>query len=469
MIYAIVATVMALSIILCFVTAKREREVAAKSLSDEEYRNRCAEFASNMPLPTQGAVICDKKFKRQINTSRYLLKWKRYDGLFDEFTQKISALNVDLSALADTPSIKLDDQNVSRIVAIARFCLSHNDYKLSADRVLDIVNAQNKKNTLTFAEVMAMKEAFLYVYIEKLHYLFKRLRAISKVYSLCKKYCDNQNIAIFDKRYKSYVKSPLFLSMCAVAMRFDNEKYTKVVRQTIDCIYDEYAKLLNGMGGVVAYDFSRYYSPLEIYDKFDVFSSANENCKENFLKCAGRVSDKENIDEFLFAIRLEKYMSSASSGHIKVKRGGLIQRKVFVFSQKEDISMLAVALSSPYFMNLIFNEKRKNSGKSISKICDFENTFEPIYKFQSLNFGISTLGGRLKVSPHLPSGIVSADIAFEENGTVNSLKIERGEENALYLGNTKLSGTTQIKLSSKPLSIKVVVGDDAHKSKSSMK
>lgn len=469
MIYAIVACVMAFCIILYFVTAKREREVAIKFWRDEEYRNRCAEFASNMPLPTQGSVINDKKFKRRINVARYILKLKRYDGLFDDFTQKIPMLSINLSALADTPSIKRDNQNVSRIVEIARFCLSHNDYKLSLDRVLAIVNAQNKKNTLTFAEIMAMKEAFLYVYIEKLHYLFKRLRTLSKVYILCKKYCDNQNLAIFDKRYKSYVKSPLFLSMCAYQMHFDNERYTRAFRQTVDCIYDEYAKLLNGMGEVVDCDFSRYYSPLEIYDKFDVFSSANENCKENFLKCAGRVSDKENIDEFMFAIRLEKYMSSASSGHIKVKRGGIFQRKIFVFSQKEDISMLAVALSSPYFMNLIFNEKRKDYGKSISKICDFENTFEPIYKFQSLNFGISTLGGRLKVSPHLPNGVVSADIAFEENGTVNSLKIERGEENALYLGNTKLSGTSQIKLSSKPLSIKVVVGDDAHKSKSLIK
>lgn len=91
---------------------------------------------------------------------------------------------------------------------------------------------------------------------------------------------------------------------------------------------------------------------------------------------------------------------------------------------------------------------------------DFENTFEPIYKFQSLNFGISTSGGRLKISPHLPRQILSADIVFEENDTKNYLKIQRGDENALYLGNTKLSGTSQIKLSNKPLDILVVIDDE---------
>lgn len=466
MIYAIVIAVMVVSLIVYLLMSKGDRETANELYSDEEYHIRCREFVSVFPLPKQGSTINDKKFKRHINFTRWLLKLKRYDGLFDEFSQKIPSLNVDLSVLVDTPSVELNKVLQSRIIAIARFCLSSNAYKFSVNRVLDIVNAQNKKNTLTIAEILAMKEAFLYVYIEKLYYIFKRLHSLARVYTLAKKYCENQNIAIFDKKYKSYIKSPLFLSMCAEGMHFDNKKYTEKFRQTIDSIYNEYANVLNGMGEVLAYDFSRYYSPLEIYDKFDVFSQSNEMCKENFLKCAGRVSDRENIDEFLFAIRLEKYMSSASSGHIKVKRGAFFSKRIFVFSQKEDISMLATALSSPYFMNLIFNKMRKNNSKSISKICDFENTFEPIYKFQSLNFGISTLGGRLKVSPHLPSGILSADIAFEENGTVNSLKIERGKESAMYLGNTKLSGTTQIKLSSKPLSIKVVVEDDAYKDKS---
>ncbi len=466
MIYAIVVAIMALSLILYFFTAKRDREIGDEFFSAEEYRSRCTEFISQLPLPKQGSVVNDKKFKHQIGICRNILKLKKYDDLFCEFTQKIPSIKVDMSSLSDTPSVKIGEVFESRIVAIARFCLAHNDYKLSDDRILCIVNAQNKKNTLTISEVLSMKEAFIYVYIEKLYFVFKRLRTLSKVYTLVKKYCENQNIAVYDKKYKSYIKSPLFLSMCATAMKFDNEKYKSVFSKTLDEIYDEYAKILNGIREVLSYDFSRYYSPLEIYDKFDVFSNANDRCKENFLKCAGRISDKENIDEFLFAIRLEKYMSSASAGHIKVRRGGIASRRIFVFSQSENISMLAVALSSSYFMNLIFNVKSKENSKSVSKLCDFENTFEPIYKFQSLNFGISTLGGKLKVSPHLPSGVLSADIAFEENGTVNSLKIERGKESAMYLGNTKLSGTTQIKLSSKPLSIKVIVKDDAYKDKS---
>ena len=64
------------------------------------------------------------------------------------------------------------------------------------------------------------------------------------------------------------------------------------------------------------------------------------------------------------------------------------------------------------------------------------------------------------MSPHLPNEIVSADIVFEKFDTKNTLKILKGDEDALYLGNTKLSGTTQIKLSNKPLDITVIVAKD---------
>ncbi|MDE6302650.1 MAG: hypothetical protein K2M36_03570, partial [Clostridia bacterium] len=131
-----------------------------------------------------------------------------------------------------------------------------------------------------------------------------------------------------------------------------------------------------------------------------------------------------------------------------------------IINQKRDISMLAAALGSAHFMNLYFVDEGKNDGKSsksISKMLECENTFEPIYKFHTINFGISTSGGKLRISPSLPRGIERADIVFDAYGLKNSLHIERGDEKELYLGNTKICGVEQIKLGDKPIDVTVKI------------
>ena len=124
--------------------------------------------------------------------------------------------------------------------------------------------------------------------------------------------------------------------------------------------------------------------------------------------------------------------------------------------------MLAAALSSRHFMNLYFTPNiRKKRGKSIAKMVEYENTYEPIYKFYTVNFGISTSGGKLRISPNLPRQIESADVVFSAYGVENSLHIRRGDEKALYLGATKISGVEQIKLGDKPLDITVKIPSDS--------
>lgn len=464
-----------ISIVLIFLTLyafarKKPREVYAKTYSEEEFVNECRKFVRQMPLPKEGSQNEQSAFKRNVRLSKFKLQNHKYDGMFEEFLQEKSQLNsilkIDFSKLNELPSVDVKDVGnrgcESRAVKIARFCLSHSDYKFSQNRFSVIANEQNKIRTLTFDEISSFKEAFIYVLLEKLSFIFEDLKTISKVYDIAKKYVDNPNIAFLDKKIKSYVKSDLFLSLCALQLKYNEDKYTQKYCSVIDLLYVQFSNVFNSFNDVLNFDFSKYYSPLEIYDKYETFAEATERCKENFLKCASQMTDKENIDEFMFAIRLEKLMSSASGGHIKVYRANLFSTLICTFVQRRDIALLALALSSSQFMNLCFNfnDKKSKKSKSISKIVDFENTFEPIYKFKTLNFGISTNGGRLKVSPHLPNEIVSADIVFEKFDTKNTLKILKGDEDALYLGNTKLSGTTQIKLSNKPLDITVIVAKD---------
>lgn len=206
------------------------------------------------------------------------------------------------------------------------------------------------------------------------------------------------------------------------------------------------------------YDFSVHYSPLEIFDKFDSFANATETQKINFLTLFSKLSDKENLDEFMYAIRVEKYMTTSSAGHAKVWRHSLFNRKYCVISQRQNLSMLASALRSDIFMKIYFdNVKEVKKQNSISKIIDFENTFEPVYKFSTINFGLSVQNDVLRLSPHLPFNVVSADVEFKSKDTTHRVKILKGEEEKIYLGNTQIKGTRLIKLADKPLDITVIV------------
>ena len=80
------------------------------------------------------------------------------------------------------------------------------------------------------------------------------------------------------------------------------------------------------------------------------FPNATENQKSAFLSVASALSDNENLDEFMYAIRVEKYMQSASAGHSKVKKVDLFDKELCIISHKKDIAMLAAALNSEFFM-----------------------------------------------------------------------------------------------------------------------
>ncbi|MDE5601867.1 MAG: hypothetical protein K2J16_05160, partial [Clostridia bacterium] len=304
------------------------------------------------------------------------------------------------------------------------------------------------------------RKAFVYVLLEKLCYVYKQLDTLARVHTLAAKYVYNP--VLLSPKYHKLAKSKLFLSICAVRAGYRMEYFGKLHSDVTSAICLQIKKLLNTAKEIFEYDFSRMYTPLEILDKFEVFAGAQPAVKQNFLMLVQEASDKENLDEFMYVIRLEKYMQSASAGHIALSRINMFSRTFCFIRQKRDMTMLAVALSSSHFMNLYFAPNRVKSGrngKSISKMLEYENTFEPLFKFHTINFGISTSGGKLRLSPTLPRQIESADIVFTAYGVQNSLHISRGDEKELYLGTTKLSGVDQIRLGNKPLDITLKIAD----------
>ncbi len=460
MAYVLTILIIAIFFIVFLLTKRGEREVFCPYFDKKTFNIECDRMLKSFDLPSKSSTNNSARHIRFIKLMGYVLKMKRFKGAFDCFLDDKQILaklfKIDYSCLDNLPAIKQDEIMSPRMVEVARLILCHNCYKFDENRLLFAINLQNRTKTLTFDEIMSAKECFCYVLLEKLYYLYKQLFTIIRVYRLAKTYANNQNIAVFDKKIKYYAKSPLFLSLCAIEKGYCDSEIIAPLKYTIDNIAQEYNQILNTFDSVLAYDFSPLYSPLEIYTKFDTFCNANENAKSNFLKCASSLSDIENVDEFLFAIRVEKLMSTASNIHANIKRVRCVFGGVYLHYHKKDISMLSYALSSQYFMNLFFNYSNKKS-KSITKIIDFENTFEPIYKFKSINFGISTVDGYLKINPRLPSNIHSASIIFEHNGVNNSINIQKGEDFQLYLSGTKLSGASQIKLSNKPLNISVIV------------
>ncbi len=456
MAYALTVLVVSVFFIVYTVLKKKPKEVYSPVLTNLEYEEKSKLIAFDCQSPDKGSEIEDKKYKRHIKWLLFKLKNKKYKGIFSTFCEDRQIVDkickIDFGALCDNPSVN----GKPRAVELARFCLASTGWIFVEDRFKTLANEHNRLKTLTFAEIKTMKEAFLYVILEKIYFILEDLNTVAMAMNLAKKYVKDNGISFDNKKYKSFAKSKLFLELCMLESSYQ-KKDKESLEGVIDGLYMTYSRLCDSAESVLNFDFSRYYTPLEIYDKFDCFENATEKQKFGFLSLASSLSEKENLDEFMYAIRVEKYMQSASAGHSKVKKVDFFNKSICVLSHKKDIAMLGAALSSDFFMRVFFDNKSTKCNKSISKIVDFENSFEPIYKFNNLNFGISTIGDVLRISPHLPDNIDSADVVFSNGGIRHAMHIKRGDDTKIYLGSTRIEGTKYIRLANKPLDITVIV------------
>lgn len=454
--YAISIAVVAVFIAVYILTRPKMRPLYFETYGDMHFSAYAKEYIKNLPLPKEGSKNEGKSYAGKIKHIMRKLKKKRYGEFFEAFTaleDEIKAiLKTDFTPLDGLPSI----DGEPRAVKLARLWLAHSDYMFCEDRVMTVIEEQNRCHTLSFSEISAMKQASKYVLIEKLCYVYLQLDTLARVHTLAAKYVYNP--VLLSTKYRKLARSKLFLSICALRAGYKMEYFSELHADVISTFKDQIKSILKSVKQADEFDFSRLYTPLEILDKFEVFAEAPPDVKKNFLMLIQEESDRENLDEFMYTIRLEKYMQSASAGHIALKRINVLSRTVCLIKQKRDIAMLATALSSRHFMNLYFAPNKIARGineKSITKTFEYESTFEPIYKFHTVNFGISIAGGKLRVSPSLPKQIDSADIAFTAYGVQNTLHIRRGESKELYIGNTLISGIDQIRLGDKPLDITV--------------
>ncbi len=456
--YAISISIVAIFVAIYALTRPKLREVYLKTYNENEYIFQLKEFVQSLPLPKNGGENDSKRLAFEIKKNMLLLKLSRFSTVFSDFfayKQKIDALcKQNLETLNDLPSI----DGEARIVTLARYCLCHSNYMFCNDRVQPLLNEQNKWRTLTIDEILQLESAFCFVLLEKITFLTRDLLCINKMHRLANKYCSNQ---FQNDNSMPYLKNELFLSICAKCSGYESEYFEKIYQKSIKTRLTQLSTIFTSVDCVGLYDFSRFYTPLEIFDKFDAFCYAPTNCKQNFLKLASKLSSKENIDEFMYAVRIEKYTSSVNENRVKLYRGSLFFKKFAILLKSQDVCLLSASLCSSYFMNMFFGEnkvdnKRKRS-ISILKIAKNKNSFVPIYKFQSVNFGISTLGDKLRISPRLPKQISSAHLTFENKGIQHHLSIERANESELYIDGIKLSGIEEINLGKKSLRVTVKI------------
>lgn len=454
MAYAISIGVVAAFVLLYFLTRCTIRPRYARYLDQDSFEKSAKQFVHSMPMPKKNGKMSGVNQIASIKRNLFLLKRKRYGGEFDGMSiskDKLKTLSC-VSDLADLPFVGGDP----RAVLLARFCIENSAGRADFQRIKCVLEAQNLWRTLTFKEIEGMKSAFKYALCEQFAFFYEKLHAFARCSDIAEKYVSSPlNVS---KKYASLAKSKLFLSLCARAAGYKAEYYANLYDSCISNFKKELETLCASLEFLEKFDFTPFYSPLEIYDKYEIFYSAENGAKRNFLRLAGEISDRENLDEFLLAIRVDKYMHSASSGHMSLKRFTFAGRNFSCISQAKDISMLATALSSHYFMDMYFRPvNRRFSNRSITKILEYENSFEPIYKFKNLNFGINVKNGKLRISPTLPDEILSADVAFSYSGVEHSLHLKRGEKRAMYIGDTRVDGVGGLTLGENALNITLIL------------
>lgn len=456
MAYAISFAAVAAAILIYLLSMRKLKPKYYRDLGEDIFFEEAKKLVTSLPIPKKCAQISAARYLFCIKRDIFLLKRKRVGGEFDDMIISKDQLKKlsDASKALSLPAI--DDS--ARMVILAKFCLENSGGKADMRRIGGVLEEQNKWRTLTFTEIAGAKQAFKFALLTELASLYEKLLSVTKAYSVAKQYVASP--ATSGGKIEGFKNSTLFLSLCAKAAGYKAETYSLAYSKLIAGFKSEFDMIMRSAKIIDEADMSSYYSPLEIYDKYEIFSSAGKDTKRNFLNLASEISDRENIDEFLFAIRVDKYMHSASSGHMAIKRFKIGGNNFCMIRQKRNISLLGAALSSHYFMDVYF---RPVSGRffnrSITKILEYENSFEPIYKFKCVNFGISIKDGKLRLSPRLPEGVICADVKFAHMGTEHTLHLKKGDEEALYLCGSRINGVSGIALGSRPLDITLVIDD----------
>ena len=462
MIYALTVAIIAIFLMLFAAFKPKLREEYAVRIADfADFKAKSQEYIKSFPLPKQnGSKLYVEHYVSSIKSSlRTLSKRKN-----KEYFQSVLSYSAQIKQFAkqkfDSMTTLPSIDGAPRVVKLAEFLMKSCDYEYNGERIAAILNIQNSHKTLSFDEILALNSAFMFVLLKKIAFLLNDVKIICKMKHIADKNAKTPYLIKDEKTYSQLKNSKIFLSFCDSKGLYNSEECVSARNEHISSVQNAICAVLQTKHKIEETDFTAFYTPLQIFCKYEAFDSAGDEEKCAFLKLVKKLSDDENIDEFLYAIRVDNYLKSAVSAHIKVFRVGVFGRKISSIYVKQGLSTLAAGLSSKALMTLLFGGMNSNkANKTTLKTSIFENTFENIGRFQNVNLGISLQNGKLKLNPRLPAYIVRADISVEHGGIIHNIHLQRGSEREVYLGNTKVSGVSVFKLTNKPLDITYILSN----------
>ena len=352
----------------------------------------------------------------------------------------------------------------ARVIKIARFSLAHAKYIFADDKISYILDNQNEIKTLTIDEILNLELAYKYILLEKLAYLCQNIKDLIKLEKLALKFAKSADTFDNTPIFTAIKNNKLFLEMCAEKNNYESKAFFESYLKTIEDVKFYINNIFKSLQTLELYDFNQFYKPSQILCNFENFNNASTECKKNFMKTMSSFAYKENLDEYEYAKRLEKYYKISSNilnqndmptFVFSPNKYEMLNRKILGMCPKLDDKILASALWSPVFMNLYFAENLNKNGKSIIKSHENNNSFMPYYKNYNVNLGVSIKNNILTVRPFFPDTVNKVELDFVHNGTKHHITILNSKINNIKLGNTILHGVTGVMLKDTPLEIEI--------------
>lgn len=453
----IIAVVITIGFLIIYIVTKRSpREEFTTLLTDEKYKKKCIEDAKAVGVPKKNGKCkynskslyrLIKKAEKQTSKSKCkdIKEFHRYFA----YLKKI-AKNANFEKLEEMPCCN----NVTRIETLARTALENCEYMLIEDKIASVFEAFNRRSTVNFPEIEEMKNAFMFVYLEKASLLANRLFVIEKIRKIAEKISQKPLRYENSKLYHRVKDNNIFLHFSACEREENIPTADAVYFDVIHSTERILSNIVDGIRLLDAFSFYRFYRPLEIFYTYDVFIDAEECAKTCLLEDFSNQSTNLNIDEYCYAVVLDNYLKRTVPPIFTAKKLNIGAGTIFGFYKKNNLIKIALALTSRDMFSILYSKPKKKS-KSILKNIRFKNTFAPYTPQKTLKFGISIASDNLTIKPSVPAEFDKVEIAFSHKGTEHKLTILPSNTEALTVNGTKLSGVPAIKLGKIPLDVEL--------------
>lgn len=456
--YAVAGGVAVLFVVLYLLVKPVRRESFCEPLDEKQFAEGARRLAEIMPPPERGG--------KDVNAAKYARKVKKaanarlgdedekYFGRlyapFCEHREEIESLcKTDFSHLADLPYT----DGMPRTVKIADFVLSHSKYLLAEDRLDAALSAVTEKTTLTFDEMRAFPVAVRFCILKKLASAFDASEKMRDIAARARRIAAHPARAESSSDFRALKRNAVFNRVCAEKLGYEGATFAKTFGDLADetIFYTENCFL--SLQLLTLFDFSQYYNPFKIIAKYEVLKKSDDKIITAFFNALSRQSERENLDETAYALRLENYIDKGFIPPLIVRTLGSGKRRISVVGEKDDIVTLARALTSDTAMQLAFGAGTTR-GKSVEKLM-IKSPKPPKTLRYTIAMGISERNGNLTVNPVFPSCVTGARLGFVYDGVHHGITFEKGETRTMTVNGTAMFGVPSVRLGSIPLDIKI--------------